>query len=118
MDRFIGRRRLLHSVEKPDECCGVALGSALAEDAIEQPQSGVQARRAVADVIVGLALRNVGAQGQHRPCPVQRLNLALFIDTEDDRLRRRIEVEPDDVPQLVDKMRILGQLEPRDAMGL
>jgi hypothetical protein len=49
---------------------------------------------------------------------VERLDLALFVDAEHDRVRRRINIEPDDVAQLVDERRIFRQLELPDAMRL
>jgi hypothetical protein len=49
--------------------------------------------------------------------PVERLDLALFVDGKDDGVRRRIDVEPDDVVQLVDEGRVVGQLELPGPMG-
>jgi hypothetical protein len=37
---------------------------------------------------------------------VERLDLALFIDAEHDSMRRRIDVELDDVAQLADEVRV------------
>ena len=37
---------------------------------------------------------------------IQRLNLTLLIDTQDDRLVWRIQVEPDDVGEFFDKLRV------------
>jgi hypothetical protein len=36
---------------------------------------------------------------------------SLFVDAEDDCVRRRIDIEADDVAQFVDEARIVGQLE-------
>ena len=106
-------------IEKSDELLRVPLRPAVAQDdPIEQPQRGIQAGRAMAEVIVRLPLRHAGAERQDRPRPIQRLNPALCIDAEDHSFLRRIEVEPDDIPQLVNKMRIFRQLEPRDAVWL
>jgi hypothetical protein len=41
----------------------------------------------------------------------QRLNLALFIDAEHQRAIRRIEIQADDVPYLILKLRIVRNLE-------
>jgi hypothetical protein len=38
--------------------------------------------------------------------------LALLVDREHDRVRRRIDVEPDDCAQLRGELRVLRQLEP------
>ena len=42
---------------------------------------------------------------------VERLDLALLVDREHDGMRRRIDVEPDDVAQLGGELRVVGQLE-------
>ena len=49
---------------------------------------------------------------------VERLDLAFFVDAEHDGVRRRINIEPDDVAQFVDELRVLGQLELPDPMRL
>ena len=50
-------------------------------------------------------------QRQSGLCAVKRLNLALFVDRQDDGVCGRIDIEPDDVAQFVDEARIVGQLE-------
>jgi hypothetical protein len=60
---------------------------------------------AVADVVVCLACGHTGHQRQHRRRAVERLGRFL-IDTQDDRGLGRVEVEPDDVADLVDELRI------------
>jgi hypothetical protein len=55
---------------------------------------------------------------QARLCAVERLELALFVDAEDHGVRRRIDIEPDDVAQLVDELWILGELELANAVRL
>jgi hypothetical protein len=47
-----------------------------------------------------------------------RMDLALFVDRQDNRVRRRFDVETDDVAQFVDEFRIFGELELPDAMRL
>jgi hypothetical protein len=49
---------------------------------------------------------------------VERLDLALFVDAEDDCVRRRIDIEADHVAQLADEFGVLGKLELANAMGL
>jgi len=119
VDRLIDGCGAIDLIEKADELLGVSLRPAVAQDGpIEQPQRGIQTGRAMAEVIVRLPLGHAGAERQDGPRPIQRLNPALFIDAEDHRFLRRIEIEPDDIPQLVNKMRIFRQFESRDAMGL
>ena len=69
-------------------------------------------------VIVGHRSGAALLQGQAGLGAVERLDLALFVDGKDDRVRRRIDVEADDVAQLVDEFGVLGQLELPDAMRL
>jgi hypothetical protein len=63
------------------------------------------------DVVVGLALGHTRHQRQDRCRALQRLDLGLLIDTEDDRRFGRVEVEPDDVSDLVDELRVGRELE-------
>jgi hypothetical protein len=42
---------------------------------------------------------------------VESLDLALLVDREDDGMRRRIDIKPDDVAQLGDELRVGRQLE-------
>ena len=73
-------------------------------------QRGVEARRAGAFVVVGCALRDARQHRQDRRGPVQRLDLGLLVDAEHDRALGRIEVERDDVADLVDELRVAGEL--------
>jgi hypothetical protein len=50
-------------------------------------------------------------QGQPGLGAVERLDLALLVDRQDDGMGRRVEVETDDVAQLGGELRIIGQLE-------
>lgn len=54
---------------------------------------------------------------QYRRRAVQRLDLGLLVHAQDQRLLRRVEVEPDDVADLVDELRVVGQLERVDPVG-
>ena len=46
------------------------------------------------------------------------MNPTLFIDAKHDRLLRRIEIEPHDVSEFGDEVRVFRQLEARDPMRL
>jgi hypothetical protein len=59
-----------------------------------------------ADVVVGAPLGNSGHQRQHRRAALKRLDLGLLIDAEHHGRLGGIEVEPDDVSDLVDELRI------------
>ena len=49
---------------------------------------------------------------------IERLNLALLVDRQHDGVRRWIDIEADDVAQLVDELRVVGELEPSPAVRL
>src|SRR5215472_10785701 len=55
---------------------------------------------------------------QDRLGPIQRLNLALLIDTKHQSLFGWRHVEPNDVPHLFDKQRVRRKLEGFDAVRL
>ena len=65
-----------------------------------------------------LSFGHAGAQRQHGARAIERLNPALLIDTEDDRFGGRIQIQPDDVAQLLDKLRVLRQFEASYPMRL
>ena len=56
--------------------------------------------------------------GQARLGAIECLDLALLINRQHDGVVRRIDIEADDVAQLGDKLRIVGQLELTDPMRL
>ncbi len=60
---------------------------------------------------MGHSLRVAQAHGQHRLDAVQCLYLRLFVYAQHHGLVRRIEVQADDVADLLDKARGVGQLE-------
>jgi len=67
---------------------------------------------------VGLARRQAGAQGQQGLGPAQRLDLRLLIETHHDGVRRRIQIEANDVVNLVLGSRVGRELERRHPMRL
>lgn len=56
--------------------------------------------------------------GQHRLRALQRLALALLVHAQHQRVLRRTQVQADDIAQLLDEERIVGQLEALGAMRL
>ena len=72
----------------------------------------------MADVIVGLAGRDAGAQWQERSGAVQGLHLAFLVHRQHDGAIRRTEIQPDDVAHLLDKLGIGRQFERVQAMRL
>ena len=73
-----------------------------------------QRRGAVPLVVVGAPLGQAGLHRQHRRGPVQRLDLGLLVDAQHDRVLRRRQVQPDDVGDLGDQLRVGGELERLD----
>ena len=62
-------------------------------------------------VVVGHGSGAALLQGQARLGAIKRLDLALLVDREHDRVRRRIDIKPDHVAELRDELRIIGELE-------
>ena len=81
-------------------------------------QRGKERRRPVPFVVVGPPFSLARAQGEQRRRAIQGLDLRLFVDAEDRSVRRRIEIQPHDVADLVDEQRIRRQLEALRAMRL
>src|ERR1700730_4820928 len=100
------------------------LRSAMARKAASDHFSGgdIEGRkkrgRAVTHIVMGMPLHLPRTHGQKRLCAVERLDLALLVDTQYDRSLGRIEVKPDDITHLFDKQRIGRELECAGAMGL
>ncbi len=74
-------------------------------------QRGEQIHGAVPLIVVAAPLRGARDHRQHRGGPLQRPDLRLLIHREHRRVRRRSEVEADDIADLVDQERVGGQLE-------
>ena len=69
-------------------------------------------------VVVRAPLRHARQHRQDRLCAVERLDLALFVDTEHQGAVRRRQIEAYDVADLVHEVRIAGQLERLRAVRL
>jgi hypothetical protein len=65
----------------------------------------------VAYIAVGPALRHAGHHWQDGLLAIQRLDLALLIDAEDKRPAGRRQIKADNIADLVDEQRIVGQFE-------
>ena len=119
VDSLAGGNLALDGVEEADELLmPMALHVAADHRAVEHVHRGEQRRRSVALVVVG---HGSGAALLHRQAglgAVERLDLALFVDRQDDGVGRRIDIEPDDVAQLVDERGVVGQLELPHPMRL
>ena len=81
-------------------------------------QRGEQRGGASPDVVGGLTLGHARHHRQHRLGPVQGLDPALLIHAEHQSPLGRVEVEPDHVVDLVDEVRVGGELERLDPVRL
>ena len=77
-----------------------------------------QGRRSVSLVVVGHRAGAALLQRQSRLSTIERLNLALFVDRQHQRLVRRVEIKPDTVLNLLTELGIVGQLEAARQMRL
>ena len=119
MDCLAGGDLTLDGVEKAGELLmPVALHIAADDGSVEHVHRGEQGCRPVPLVVVGHRPGAALLERQAGLGAVERLDLALFVDAEHDRVRRGIDIQPDDVAQLVDERGVLGQLELPDAMRL
>src|ERR1022692_4032468 len=93
-------------------------GIALANDfALQNFQSGEQGGRAMPDIVMGISAAAPLLERQTRLRPVQRLDLALFIQAENQALFRWIEIETHHVGQFLQKAHIAGEFESAAQMG-
>ena len=81
-------------------------------------QRGEQAARPVTLVVVGGASRGAGHHRQVGCGAIERLDLALLVHAQHQRPLRRVHVEPDDVLDLLDEQRVLGELPVLHAVRL
>ena len=109
----------LDGIEKLAELQGPVAAVALANH-LTGPgvQSSEEGRGAVAHVIMGAPLGLARTQGQKRPGAVQGLDLGLLVHAQDQRPVRRVEVEPHNIPHLLDEEGVRRQLEGLGAVGL
>jgi len=87
------------------------------DGAVEDVEGGEEGGGAVALVVVRHRAEPPLLHRQAGLGPVQCLDLALFVDRQHDGVGRRIEVVADDVAQLVDELRIIGELELAPSVG-
>jgi hypothetical protein len=81
-------------------------------------ERGKQGGGAVTPVVVGATFGLPGAHGQQRLTAVERLNLRLLINTQNQRLVRRVQIQTDNVAHLFDKQRVFRELEALDPVRL
>jgi hypothetical protein len=74
-------------------------------------QRGIQADQAIPFVIVCLASRQPGPHGQYRLSPTERLNLSLLVDTENDCIGWRIQIQANNIVDFLFRLRISAELK-------
>jgi hypothetical protein len=79
--------------------------------AVKYVHGGEQRRRAVAHVVVGHRSGTAFLDRLPWLRPVERLDPAFLVEAEHDGARRRIDIEPDDMAQLGDELRVIRKLE-------
>lgn len=108
-----------HLAQKGDQVLrpmlGLPSGGRLAGRDIER---GEQIQGPLPDVVVGTSLGLADVHRQDGLRALQHLDLRLLVDREDDRIRRRRHVQPDDHPNLFHELRIRRDLETFGAMRL
>ena len=106
-------------LQEVEELPGPVASVALADDAARGDIEGCEQRGgAVTLVVVCAPLGHARQHRQDRLAAVQRLDLALFVDTEHQRAVRRREIEAYDVAHLVHEQRVAGELEGLRAVRL
>ena len=119
MDITTHRDLGVDGIEKANELLmAVTLHVASDDRSVKHVQDGEERRGSVAFVIVGHRSETPLLHGQARLGAVKRLNLALLIDGQDDGVRGRINVEPNDIPKFIDEVGVVREFELPIAMGL
>src|SRR6516162_7545213 len=107
----------LDRIEEADELLvAMALHVAANDGAVENVEGCEQRGSAVTFVVVRHRPGAARLHRQPRLGPVERLDLALFVDRENNRMGGRIDVEADDICELLGELRVRRQLERADAM--
>ena len=117
--KLSGRHLSLNSIQEANELLvTMALHTSANDLSFEHVESSEQRRCSVALVVMG---HRAGAAFLHRQAglgAVEGLDLRLFIDREHDGMGGRIDIEPDNIAQLVDELRVVGELELLDPVRL
>jgi hypothetical protein len=108
VDGFSFRHLRLDGVEEADELLmAMALHAVFDNGAVEDIQRGEQRRGAVAFVVVRHGASAARLYWQPWLGAVECLDLALFIDREDDRMGGWVDIEADDILEFFGELRIV-----------
>ena len=98
--------------QEADEVDGAVAALDLADDVAGGDVQGREQRGgAVPAVVVGAGLGRADVQRQRRLGPFQRLDPALLVHAQHQRLVGRVQVQPHDVAHLLHEVRVGGELE-------
>lgn len=119
MQTQFGRRLAVDPLEEPDEFLVPVPRHAVADHfPIEHAQGCEQGGRAIALVVVRHCPTPAFLQRKARLGAIEGLDLAFLVDAQDQGLVRGIEVEPNHIVELLDKLLVPADLEGPDEMGL
>jgi len=119
VDDFAGRDVVLDRVQEADELLmAMLLHAASEDDAVEHIEGGEQRRGSIALVVMGHGRALAGLERQARLGPIERLDLALFVDRQHHGVMGRAHVEADDILDLGGEGRVLGALEGAQSVRL
>ena len=109
---FAGWYLTFDLVEKADEFLVPVVLHVLTDDlALVHVEGRKQRCRAMPLVVVGHRAGPPLLHGQARLGPVQRLDLAFLVDRQHNDMCRRFDIETDNIAQLLNELRVFGQLE-------
>ena len=119
LDRLSRWSPLLDGVEEANELLmAMALHVAADYCAVEHIECGEQRCRAVSLVVVGHGSGATFLQRQAGLGAVKRLDLALFVERQNNGVSWRIDIEPDHVAQFVNEAWVVRKLELANPVGL
>ncbi len=97
---------------------GVPIGSLAQHLAGLGVEGCVKRQRAVPEILKAMPFGSSRGERQHRTFAIQGLNMRLFIDAEHGSMRRRVQIQPDDISGLLLEVRIVRGHVALDPMGL
>ena len=115
---IIGERGVDTSQEGQEFLVAVTLVAPTQNSSGGRIVSGKQRKSPVTHIIMSLTLGQTGTQWQNGLAALERLSLALLIDTKHNGFIGRIQIKPHNIAHLLYKHRVGTQLEGVHPMGL
>ena len=114
-----GRGFAVDFLKESDELLMTMAGHAVSDHlAVEHAEGGKQGGRSMAAVIMGHCSTAAFLQGQTGLGSVKGLDLAFLVQAQNQGLLRRIQIQPHDIAQLLDKAFVTAEFKGADQMGL